>query len=308
MVDKKVGFIGLGVMGSAFAERLLKSGYQVVVNDVAEKQVDLMVSMGATSEASPKDIAQQCDVVLTSLPNPSIVDAVYKGAGGLIEGAREGMVLIDMSTVDPDTTKRNYKLFKEKGVSLIDAPVSGGRPEILAGKLPSIMVGGDKEIVDVHMDLLKNFGSNIRYVGESGCGNVVKLTNNLISLAHNAIAAEAMVFGTKAGVDPDVLHDILSHSACRSFHLVYMYPNLMKRKFEPGFKLDLGKKDVGLALDLARNMGQPMLMTGTVYQIMSAVSALGYGNEDCLAVAKLYEEWAGIEVKGKGEPKEAGLI
>lgn len=305
---KKVGFIGLGVMGSSFAERLLKCGYEVVVNDVVQKQVDLLKKMGAESANFPKEVAECCDIVMTSLPNPAIVNLVYTGENGIIEGVRPGMVLIDLSTVDPDTTRNNYKIFKNKGVSLIDAPVGGGRPEILAGCLPSILVGGDKEVFEENIEYLKCFGNNIRYTGGSGCGNVLKLINNLISLTHNAIAAEALVFGTKAGVNPDVLHDILSHSSCRSLHLVYMYPNLLKRKFDPGFKIDLGKKDVGLALDMARNLGQPLILTSTVYQIMSAASALGYGEEDCVALAKLYEEWAGIEVKGEGIVPEKGLI
>jgi 2-hydroxy-3-oxopropionate reductase len=246
MLNKKVGFIGLGVMGTAFVRRLLEMKVVPIVYDVVPEKVQLMVSQGAISAGSPKEVAAQTDVVMTSLPDPAVVNQVYTGKDGIIEGVRPGMVIFDFSTVDPDTSRENYKKFAQKAVSLLDSPVSGGPPEIIEGRLPSIIVGGDKEVFEQNIDCLKFFSSNIHYVGGSGCGNVVKLTNNLISLTHNAIAAEAMVFGTKAGVDPDVLHNILSHSGCRSFHLVYMYPNLMKRNFKPGFRLDLGKKDVGL--------------------------------------------------------------
>ena len=305
---KKVGFIGLGVMGSAFAERLLKCGYDVVVNDVVQEAVDKMTAMGATSAASPKEIAEQTDVIMTSLPNSAIVNIVFNGPDGLIQSVKEGAVIFDMSTVDADTTRRNAKKFAEKGVTVIDSPVGGGRPNILQGNLPAIMVGGDKEVFEANKEYLECFGKNIAYCGDSGCGNVVKIINNLMSLSNNAIAAEAMVFGTKAGMDPDLLHNVLAHSSCRTLHFVYMYPNLMRRKFEAGFRLDLGKKDIGLALDMAKAMNQPMPMANTIYQLMTAASALGYGNDDCLSVAKVYEEWANIEVKGEGVMPEPGLI
>jgi len=307
-MDKNVGFIGLGVMGTAFVQRLLEMKVVPIVYDVVPQKVELLVSKGAISADSPKDVAAQSDIVMTSLPDPAIVNKVHTGENGILDGVRKGMVIFDLSTVDPVTTRENYKKFAEKGASLLDSPVSGGPPEIIEGRLPSIMVGGDEEVFKQYVEYLKLFSNNVHYVGGSGCGNVVKLTNNLMSLTNNAIAAEAMVFGTKAGVDPDVLHDILSHSGCRSIQLVHMYPNLMKRNFEPGFRLNLGKKDVGLALDMAKSLNQPMFLGSIVFQVMSAASALGYGEEECIAVAKLYEKYAGIEVTGKGETPEPGLI
>lgn len=300
VMDKKIGFIGLGVMGAAFATRLINSGYTPIVYDVVPGLVEKLTELGAMAASSPKELAQSCDVVMMSLPNPAIVTNVFQGKDGIVSGAKPGTVVIDFSTIDPDTTRKNNKVALEIGISLLDAPVSGGAPQILVGML-TIMVGGDEEVFNNHLPLLELFGKSVYYVGESGCGNVVKLTNNMISLGNNMIAAESLVFGVKAGVKPDVLYNILCNSACRSFHLLNLFPALFQRKFEPGFKIDLGKKDLGLALDMAKSINSPLLVTSTVNQLMTAASAAGHGDEDCLAVAKLFEEWAGVQVEGEGK-------
>lgn len=300
MIDKKIGFIGLGVMGAAFVTRLINSGYTPVVYDVVPEAVQKMADLGARTAVSPKEVAESSEVVMMSLPNPAIVASVFLGADGVLEGAKSGTVVIDLSTVDPESTRKNYKIALAKGISFLDAPVSGGPPQILNGVVTT-MIGGDEEVFKAVLPLLELFGKSIYYVGGSGCGNVVKLTNNMISLGNNMMAAEGLVFGVKAGVDPDVLYNILCNSGCRSFHLLNMFPALFQRKFEPGFKIDLGKKDLGLALDMARSINSPLFMTTVVNQLMTAASAAGHGNEDCLAVAKLFEDWAGVQVEGEGK-------
>lgn len=302
--DKRIGFVGLGVMGGAFVQRLLNSGFTPVVYDVVPELVALYTSQGAKVASSPKELAQISDVVLTSLPNPPIVNSVIQGKDGILEGAAPGLVIMDLSTVDPDTSRKNYKAAKEKGVYYLDAPVSGGRPQILEG-LMTIMVGGDEEIYEQGKSLLEVFANKTFYVGPSGCGSIVKLTNNLINITNNVIALEGLVFGVKSGCDPDILYNILCNSGCRSFALLNLVPGLLKRNFEPGFRIDLAKKDVGLALDMAKTINSPMFVTSAVNNLLTAASASGYGSEDVNATAKMLEAWAGVEVKGEG--KKSGI-
>lgn len=303
MKDKKIGFIGLGVMGAAFATRLINCEFKPLVYDVVPDLVKKITDLGASAASSTKEIGECSDIVFMSLPTPPIVLSVFQG---VLEGAKPGTIVIDLSTVDPETTRKNYKLASEKGVKYLDAPVSGGAREILAGVV-TFMIGGDEDVYKSCKELLEVFAKTIYYVGATGCGNVVKLTNNLISLGNNMIAAEGLVFGVKAGADPDVLYDILCHSGCRSFHLLNMYPNLLKRNFEPGFRIDLAKKDLGLALDMAKAINSPLAVTSLVHQLMTAASALGYGNNECITVAKVFEQWAGVEVKGEGKKTDVEI-
>ena len=247
--------------------------------------------------ASPKEVAAKSEVIFTSLPNPAIVKEVCLGKGGLLEGASPGTIFIDMSTVDPETTRGLYKAVAEKKVKYLDAPVSGGPKEAETGKLV-IIVGGDKDAFDKVKGILETLGSTIHYAGSSGAGNVVKLVNNVMSMGNILIAAEAFTLGVKAGVDGQTLFNIIRTSGGRSHHLEKRFPNVLARNFEPLFTVDLAKKDLGLALDVAKGLTVPLPATSVIHQLYSAVSSLGEGGLDCAAVIHLFESWAGVQVKG----------
>lgn len=301
MPDKKcLGFVGLGMMGGAMVRNLLSSGYGLDVFDVDQTKVNVFTGLGATPAGSPKEVAVKSQVVLSSLPDPAIVKKVYLGPDGMIEGASRGSVLIDLSTVDPETSRTNSKAAAAKDVKYLDAPVSGGPKEAESGKL-IVIVGGDKDAFARCKGILDVLGSTVHYAGSSGAGNVVKLVNNIMSMSNILIAAEALVLGVKAGVDGQTLFDIIRTSGGRSSQFEKRFPNVLAGNFEPRFTVDLAKKDLGLALDMARSLTVPMPATSLVHQLHCVVSSVGDGQKDHAAVIRLFESWAGIQVRSKKE-------
>ena len=203
----KIGFIGLGIMGKPMAKNLIKAGYNLIVSDLNKEAVAEITSLGAESGASSAEVASKCEVIITMLPNSPHVKAVVLGEGGIIEGAKPGTAIIDMSSIAPLASREISKVLEEKGIDILDAPVSGGEPKAIDGTL-SVMVGGKKEVFDKNYDLLKAMAGSVVYVGEVGAGNIAKLCNQAVVAINIAAVSEALVLAKKAGVDPDLVYQI----------------------------------------------------------------------------------------------------
>jgi 3-hydroxyisobutyrate dehydrogenase len=237
--------------------------------------------------------------VLSSLPDPATVRRAYEAADGAIAGARAGMTFIDVSTTDPDSWREVAKAAKSKGVECLDAPVSGGPADARSGKL-IFLVGGDGAVLERCRPVLNVLGSEIHHIGPLGSGQILKIVNNVMSVGNVVIAAEAMVLGVRAGLDPQRLFDILSTSGGRSHHFLKRFPNVLAGDFTPYFGIGLSRKDVALGLGLASSFGLPMPVTSAVRQAYETAHAEGFGNLDMAGVIALYEKWAGVTVRSAG--------
>ena len=244
----KIGFIGLGIMGKPMAKNLMKAGHELVVYDVIAANVDNVVAAGAQAGASSKDVAEQCSFIITMLPNSPHVKTVVMGENGVLEGAQAGTVLVDMSSIAPLASQEIAAACGEKGVKMLDAPVSGGEPKAIDGTL-AIMVGGDKELFDQVKDVLAVMGSSVVYCGTIGAGNTTKLANQIIVAANIAACAEAFILAKKAGVDPAVVFEAIKGGLAGSTVMNAKVPMMLERDFNPGFKIDLHIKDLNNAID-----------------------------------------------------------
>jgi len=293
----KIGFIGIGNMGLPMSSNLLKAGYELIVYDIREEAMKDPVRLGAKAARSSREVAQASDIVMTSLPTQKALEEVVLLEDGVLEGAKRGCILIDTSTVSPSSIKSIASIAKERGVEVLDAPVSGGVAGAKAATL-TVMVGGDKSVFDRCQEIFRVIGKNIYHVGDVGSGNTVKLVNNLMSLVNVVALSEGMVLGMKAGVDPETLHRVISVSTGRSYALEVKLPNLIsKGRFEAGFAIDLACKDLRLAIDLGREMGVPLFVTSIAQQVYELARARGMGRLDHTAVIKLLEEAAQVEVR-----------
>jgi 3-hydroxyisobutyrate dehydrogenase len=303
MTDRpRIGFLGLGTMGGPMAGRLAGSGYRVTGHDPDAARAGRARTQGVALAASPAGVAEAADVVLSSLPDPGTVRRAYLGPDGALERARAGMTFVDVSTTDPDTWREVAAAAAQRGVDCLDAPVSGGPAEAGSGRLV-FLVGGEAQVLERCRPLLGVLGGEIHHVGPLGSGQVVKLVNNVMSVGNVAIAAEAMVLGVRAGLDPQRLFEILSTSGGRSHHFLKRFPNVLKGDFTPYFGIGLSRKDVTLALQLAAGFGLPMPVTSAVRQAYEAAHAEGFGGLDMAGVVALYEKWAGVQVRGPGAPE-----
>jgi 2-hydroxymethylglutarate dehydrogenase len=247
----KAGFIGLGRMGHHMARQILAAGYDLTVHDLRREAAVPLLEKGARWADTPREVAEYCEVVLSSLPSPVEVKAVVYGPGGLMEGWKTGDIFIDMSTSSPDMIRMIAKDAQAKGVGVMDAPVTGGTEGAEKGTLV-IIAGGDKLCLEKVQGIFQAMGTKIFHAGAVGSGAIAKLVNNVISLTSNAIMAEAFVLGVKAGVDPQILWQVATTGTANNWDL-QRYPNfVLKGNFEPGFRLSLGCKDVGLAVQLGR--------------------------------------------------------
>jgi 3-hydroxyisobutyrate dehydrogenase len=294
---QRIGFIGVGTMGEPMAANLLKAGYTVSVLDPNPAPVARLVQQGAQQTASGAEMAAQVDVVLCSLPNDAIVEQALLGEEGILAGGRPGLIVADTSTISPLTAQRLAAPLEGQGISLLEAPVSGGQVGAIAGTL-AIMVGGSREAYERALPVLQVIGKNITYVGDHGSALVVKLCNNLIIGAIMAATSEALAMAAKAGIDTGLVHQILSNSTCRGWILnEYVAKSILVGNLQPGFKLSLEQKDVGLALDYGKAMGVPMFVTGLVHELYTQAKGLGKGELDFAAISELYEEAARVSLK-----------
>lgn len=291
-----IGFIGLGIMGKPMVNNLLKAGHEVIVYDVIQENVDAAVSEGAFSAGSSKNVAEQCNLIITMLPNSPHVKSVVLGENGVLEGAKEGTVLVDMSSIAPLASQELYKACAEKGVRMIDAPVSGGEPKAVDGTL-SIMAGGDKEVFDQVYDILMAMGASAVHCGDIGAGNTTKLANQIIVALNIAAVSEALMLSTRAGVDPMKVFDAIKGGLAGSTVMNAKVPMITDGNFNPGFKIDLHIKDLNNALETGHGVGAPLPFTAQVMEILQNLHMDGLGQCDHSAIAKYYEKLTGTEIR-----------
>ena len=283
----KIGFIGLGVMGKRMAKRIFEAGYKIKVFDVMEPVLNEFKKLGVETGESPGDVAVDADVVFMSLPNSRIVTNVVLGEDGILPKARPGTIIVDLSSITPKAIRDIYKKTSSKGVEVLDAPVSGGSAGAEAGTL-TIMVGGKKEVFEKVEPILKVIGKTIYHVGEIGAGDTIKLVNNLLLGANMVAVAEALALGVKAGLDPQVMFEVITNSSGNSYALKAKYPNFIsKGNFEPGFMIDLQYKDLELAVETQR-IWVYFIMGNIAQQMFDIASAAGLA-KDISSVINLYE-------------------
>jgi 2-hydroxy-3-oxopropionate reductase len=292
----KIGFIGLGIMGKPMAKNLLKAGYPLVVHDINPAPVKELAAAGAEVASSAKEVAQKTDVVITMLPNSPHVKAAVMGPNGVLEGAKPGMIIVDMSSIAPMAAKEVAAKAAEKGVDMLDAPVSGGEPKAIDGTL-SIMVGGKKEIFEKCQSFLSKMGTSIVLCGDVGAGNMTKLANQIIVALNIAAMSEALVLGAKAGVDPETIFKAIRGGLAGSTVLEAKVPMVLSRNFKPGFRIELHIKDLANALDTAHELGVPLLLTSQVMEIMQALKVDGKAGNDHAGIVEFYEKLAKSEVR-----------
>jgi len=292
----KVGFIGLGIMGKPMSKNLLKAGYDLVVMNRSQAAVEELTAAGAAAAATPKAVAEQAEVIITMLPNSPDVKAVVLGENGIIEGAKKGTVVIDMSSIAPLASQEMAAELEKIGAEMLDAPVSGGEPKAIDGTI-SVMVGGKKEVFDQYYDLMMAMAASVVYTGSIGAGNTTKLANQIIVALNIAAMSEALVLATKAGVEPDLVYQAIRGGLAGSTVLDAKAPLVMDRKFEPGFRIELHIKDLANVLETAHEIGVPLPLTAGVMEIMQALKVDGKQGLDHGGLIRHYEKLAQVEVK-----------
>lgn len=295
-MSKKIGFIGLGIMGKPMSKNLLKAGYSLVVYDINNDAVKEVAAAGAEAGKSSKDVAAKSDIIITMLPNsPHVKEALF-GENGVIDGAKTGAIVVDMSSIDPMVSKEIAIKLKEKNITFIDAPVSGGEPKAIDGTL-SIMAGGPEKIFNEVKDILSKMGSSVVLVGDVGSGNVTKLANQIIVALNIAAMSEAFVLATKAGVNPEKVFDAIKGGLAGSTVLNAKAPMVLNRNFKPGFRIELHIKDLMNSMDTAHKLNVPLPLTGQVLEMMQALKVDGKEKNDHSGLVQYFEKLAGIEVK-----------
>ncbi|MDF2934661.1 MAG: 2-hydroxy-3-oxopropionate reductase [Paenibacillaceae bacterium] len=292
---KKLGFIGLGIMGKPMSLNLLKAGYELVVLDRNHTTLEEVTAAGATVGATPKSIAEQVDAIITMLPNSPHVKEVVLGPDGIIEGAKPGLTVIDMSSISPLVSREIYGELAKINVDMLDAPVSGGEPKAIDGTL-SVMVGGKKAVFDEWYPVMKAMAGSVVYTGEIGAGNITKLANQVIVALNIAAMSEALTLATKAGVEPELVYQAIRGGLAGSTVLDAKAPLVMDRKFNPGFRIGLHIKDLSNALDTAHEIGVPLPLTASVMEMMQALRVDGLADADHSALIRYYEKLAQVEV------------
>lgn len=292
----KIGFIGLGIMGKPMSKNLLKKGYELVVMDVNNDAVNEVASAGAAVADTPKAVAEQADIVITMLPNSPHVKAVVLGENGVIEGAKAGTIVIDMSSIAPLAAREVAAKLAENGVEMLDAPVSGGEPKAIDGTI-SVMVGGKKTVFDKCYDMMMAMAGSVVYTGDIGAGNITKLANQIIVALNIAAMSEALVLATKAGVEPDLVYQAIRGGLAGSTVLDAKAPLVMDRKFDPGFRIELHIKDLANVLETSHEIGVPLPLTAAVMEIMQSLKVDGMAGLDHGSVVRYYEKAANVEVK-----------
>lgn len=292
----KVGFIGLGIMGKPMSKNLIKAGYELVVYNRSQDKAKELLELGAIWVESPARVAAQCEVIITMLPNSPHVREVCLGEKGIIEGAAPGTTVIDMSSIDPVESKAIGKALSQKGIDMMDAPVSGGEPKAIDGTL-SVMAGGTKENFDKYYKLLMAMAGSVVYVGALGSGNVAKLANQVIVAVNIAAVSEAMTLAVKNGADPKLVYQAIRGGLAGSTVLDAKAPMMMEHNFKPGFRMELHIKDLGNALNAAHATDTALPLTSQVMEMMQALKNDGCGTEDHSALVRFYEKISNTRVE-----------
>ena len=291
----KIGFIGLGIMGKPMSKNLIKAGYELIVSNHSPQAAKELAELGAVVMETPKEMAAAADVIITMLPNSPQVKEVALGENGLLEGAKKGSVLIDMSSIAPLASREIAAALEKAGMEMLDAPVSGGEPKAVDGTI-SVMVGGKQEVFDRYKDILQAMAGSVVRTGEIGAGNATKLANQIIVAVNIAGLSEALVLASKVGVDPELVYQAIRGGLAGSTVLDAKAPLILDRKFDPGFRIKLHVKDLQNVLDTSHEVGVSLPMTAGIMEIMQALKADGLGEEDHCSVVKYYEQLAHTKV------------
>jgi len=295
-MNGRVGFVGLGLMGAPMARNLMEAGHELVLyNRTSDKAEELAKAGEARVADSPREVARESAITITMLPGPPEVEEVIAGERGLLEGAREGSLLVDMSTSSPILAQELTRAARNREVGMLDAPVSGADVGAMEGTL-SIMVGGEEEHFERARPLFDVMGEKVVHVGPPGTGQVVKACNQIVVALTIEAVAEALVLGSKAGVDPAKILDVLSGGLAANRVMEIKREKLLSHDFTPGGKVEFHRKDLTIALEASREYGVPLPVTGVVDQMFGSLMATGRGGWDHSALVTLIEDWAGYRL------------
>ncbi|MGI6226096.1 MAG: NAD(P)-dependent oxidoreductase [Peptococcales bacterium] len=292
----RIGFIGVGIMGKPMCKNLLKKGFQVTV--IAHKNiqpVEELKEMGASVATSRVELANNSDVLITVLPGPKEVEEVCFGEDSIVKGLKPGSIYIDMSTSSPALSKEICKRLTDYGVKMLDAPISRGVPAAEKGTLITL-VGGEEKVLDECRHVLEAMASDILHMGPIGSGHSAKLVNNVKIMTEMVLICESLALGLKSGIEPQKLFDAISLSSGNSFYFQYKVPRMLKGEFEPGGSVDIGFKDIYLALEWAREIGVPMLLPALAQQVYQTAREKGLSGKDNASIIKIYEELLDISM------------
>ena len=292
---EKVGFVGLGIMGKPMAHNLIEAGCELVVYNRSQEKAEELAEQGAEVAGSPKEIAEQSRVIITMLPDSPEVEEVLAGENGIFEGIREGSLVVDMSTISPVVTRQLAEQARKTGAGMLDAPVSGGESGAKEGTL-SIMVGGTEEDFERVRPLFEILGQTIVHVGDSGTGQVVKACNQIVVALTIEAVSEALVLGSKGGVEPAKVIEVLSGGLAGNKVMEAKRENFLSHNFNPGFRVELHRKDLGIALAAGREYGTPLPAAAAVEQVLGALVAKGSGGKDHSAILTFVEDLAQHEI------------
>jgi len=290
----KVSFIGMGTMGTAMALNIIKAGHEVTVHNRSREKEEPVAKAGARRAGSPKEASQEADIIITCVSDTPDVEGVVLGENGVIQGAQPGAIVIDMSTISPSVTRRMAAELAKKSIRMLDAPVSGGSEGAQKGTL-TIMVGGEAEDVAQAMPVLSAMGKSITHVGPSGSGQFTKAINQVIISGVYLAVAEGMTLGLKAGLDMEKVVQALAGGAAGSWVLNFRSRNMIKNEYPLGFRVRLHRKDLGIALEAAKEMGVFLPCAALVAQIENGLMSLGFGDEDMSAMARVIRKHSGLE-------------
>jgi 2-hydroxy-3-oxopropionate reductase len=293
-MNKKIGFIGLGIMGKPMAKNLLKANYELLVYDLNESAVKELKECGAEAAGSVAEVANRCGTIITMLPNSPHVKTVVLDKGGILENAKAGTLLIDMSSIAPGTSKEIHAALKEKGIRMLDAPVSGGEPKAVDGTL-AIMVGGDEADFNEALPLFQVMGGSYTLIGGIGSGNTCKLTNQVIVALNIAALAEGLMLAKKAGTDPARVFEGIKGGLAGSTVMNAKSPMMLSDDYTPGFRIELHIKDLKNALETGEACGAPLPMSENVLKVLEELAAGGDTKSDHSAIAKYYEKLADLK-------------
>ncbi len=294
----KVGFIGLGAMGGPMALNLLKHGFSLVVHDIDAKQLDAAWPPALPSRNFPETVAAAVERTISIVETTDQAQSVIIGEHGIINGAEPGHIVISMSTIDPFAVRHFGDRLAERGIAMLDAPVSGGTIRAKSGEL-SVIVGGAPETYAACEDLFRAMGKNLFHVGPLGQGLSMKILNNMLGQISTVAIAEALVFGVKAGLDPHMIYEVIRVSTGSSVQFENRVPRMLRRDFAPGGTIDISHKDQDLATSLGKRLGVPLLLANLTQQVYQMARAQGLNKEDGAAIIKVFEELAGVKI-GEG--------
>lgn len=293
----RVGFVGIGVMGAPMAQNVLKGGHAVLVYDTNREAVEALVRAGAEGAANAKQLAAVCDVVITMLPTPAVVEAAVFGPDGIFEGAASGLVYIDMSTGEPALAQRLARALGARGVVVIDCPVGRTQAHAAAGTL-LLMAGGDRAAIERARPVLMCMGKDLVYCGGPGMGQAMKLVNNMLASIVMQGTTEALTLGAKAGLSLETMLTVLTNTMARNAQLTDALPaKAFKGDFTPGFTVRLARKDVGLAVGMAQRLEVPVPLAALTLQLCSALVAGGYGGQDVGVILGAQADFLGVRIR-----------